>query len=357
MKAISLAIKLLPIFFLHCSSSVSEPGPTDYESSLATISIDGKNDRKIAFYAISGYGGSSANLHWLGDKPQFLLCRNNIYLYNLDGEVLKQIQKPANINEVDVSPDGSLAVLACAGTIAELYLLNTMSYELKKITDTPDMVERFPRFSQDGRKIVYATLAGKSGKEPLALKMYDLISDSSSTLLVREKYNTDFLPFATPCFGKNDEIVYYIHNFTDTLSHNSPSKLYSLNLRSGEISLIDENATWPAFMKYAPIGDRLVYLANKPFWGIRVYDAANNLFFELGDKIRSECHAIGPNLILNINSSGTRVVAGTDYCSDAVLYSINIATSEYATICPGTSPALSRDGKTVIYVKTQLRGK
>lgn len=355
MKQILIIILCCSFYFIQCSLLMDDDdyfGPIEYESFLASISIDGKNDQKIMSYAISGYA-TGADMYWLIDKESFLLRRDDLYIYNLNGEVIKIIQKPANIIDMDVSPDGSYAVMACTGDIAELYLLDIVSLDIRKITDSPEMVERYPRFSQNGQKIVYATAPGKSGKDPLALKLYDMVTDSSCTLKLRDDKNKHFIPFAMPCFGKHDEIVYFINNFDSVLTYAGTSKLYSLNLKSGHVTLIDENAAWAADMKYAPIGNRLVYLTSEPFWGIRVYDAAANRFYELGDKIQTECRAIGPNPILNINREGSIVVAGTDYCSDTNIYSINIENAEYFKIVLGTSPELSRDGKTILYVKTQ----
>ncbi len=254
---------------------------------------------------------------------------------------------------MDVNSDCSYAVLACNGDIAELYLLNISSLEIKKITNSPQMVERYPRFSQDGQRIVYATQTGKAGTDPVALKLYDLVADSSYLLLLRDSENKHFNPFTTPCFGKNDEIIYYIYNFNETLTYAGTSKLYSLDLKSGKVELIDENVYWATYVKYASIGDRLVYLTHEPFRGIRVYDATSKIFFEPGDRIHNECHAIGPNLILNINPEGSIVVAGTDYCDNTNIYSINIENAKYYPTCLGTSPKLSQDGKTILYVKTQ----
>ena len=158
-------------------------------------------------------------------------------------------------------------------------------------------------------------------------------------------------PFTTPCFGKNDNTIYYIY-YSNALSYAGTSKLYSLDLNSREVVLIDENADGSADMKYSQIGNRLVYLTNNPYRGIRVYDATARNFFELGDRIHNECRAIGPHLILNINPQGTIVIAGTDYCNKTNIYSINIENAEYYPICLGTSPALSQDGKTILYVKT-----
>jgi len=355
MKQILIIILCCFFYFINCSLPFDDcdcSGPIDYESFIASINIDRTNDQKILSYAISS-GATSADIHWLGEKPLFILRRDDLYFYNLNGEVIKEIKKPTNIIEIDVSYDGSYAVLACSGDVAELYLLDNVSYEMRKITDSPGMVERYPRFSQNGQKIVYATMAGKDGKDQLSLMLYDLIADSSYILLLRDDENLHFHPFATPCFGKNDEIIYYINNFNKNLTYAGTSKLYSFNLKSGQVTLIDNNAAWAADMKYATIGDRLVYLTSDPFWGIRVYDATANKFFELGDKIQNECHAIGPNQILNINPQGTIVVAGTDYCSDTNLYSINVDNTEYFKICLGTSPSLSFDGKTILYVKTQ----
>ena len=318
---------------------------------MACISVDGKNDQIIA-----NYGGGSrpalADMHWLGEQPMFVLGGDALFIRNLEGEVIRKIQTPDRILEIDVSPDGSYTAIACGGDVDDLHLVNTSSLEIRKITDSPEMVERYPRFPQDGKKILYAAVARQGSKDPPALKLYDLIVDSSYTLLLRDSTNKHFNPFTTPCFGRNDELVYFVNIFDSVATSIGTSKLYSLNLKSGEVTLIDDTAAWAVSIKYAPIGDRLVYLT-EPLWAIRVYDAATKRFFDLGDKIQKECHAAGPKQILNINQQGTIVVAGTDYCSNTNIYSINVENAGYSKICLGTSPALSRDGKTLLYVKTR----
>ena len=181
-----LIIILCCVFnFILCSFPTDEDdysGPMEYDSFLANISINGKNDQKITYYS-SNSRAVSAKMYWLGEKPLFLLYRDDLYIYNMNGEIINSIKKPANILDMDVNYDGSYAVFACNGDSAELYLFNISLLEIKKITNSPQMMERYPHFSQDGQKIVYTVQTGNAATDPYALKLYDLVADSSYTLL------------------------------------------------------------------------------------------------------------------------------------------------------------------------------
>ncbi len=80
MKQILIIILCCSLNFIQCSFPTDEDdysGPIEYESFLASISIDGKNDQKIVNYAISS-GATSAKMHWLGEKPLFILRRDDL---------------------------------------------------------------------------------------------------------------------------------------------------------------------------------------------------------------------------------------------------------------------------------------
>ncbi len=346
-------ILILIIIFMACSLPVEEESSEYfyYESFISLISIDGENFETLVNHA-GGVEATSADIYWLGDKSQFLVNRDDLYIYDLEGTLVKEIRIPDCNIDIDTSPNGDNIAIRCGGDGSDLYIIDTESFKMKKITNTPSIVERYPRFSSDGKKIVYVCVFDKEDQEKPAIKLYDMDSDSSVTLITVKEENLHSNPFVSPCFGKNDEILYYMNNYNKEINYSGTTTLYSYNLITSEISEIDKNAIWFTKMQYAPAGDRLVYLTREPFCGIKVFDANTQSFYNLGDKIHEECRAIGPNQILNINSQGTHVIAGTDYCSSTHIYAIDIEKAEYKEIALGTSPALNNDDKTILFVKT-----
>ncbi len=346
-------ILILLIILMACSLPVKEESSEYfyYESFISLISIDGENFETLVNHA-GGAEASSADIYWLGDKSQFLVNRDDLYIYDLEGTLVKEIRIPDNIIDIDTSPNGDNIAIRCGGDSSDLYMIDTESFEMKKITNTPSIVERYPRFSSDGKKIVYVCVFDTEDQEKPAIKLYDMDSDSSVTLITVKEENLHFNPFESPCFGKDDKIIYYMNNYNNEINYGGTTTLYSYNLITGEKRKIDENTASASKMKYATKGDRLVYLTNEPFRGIKVFDANTQNFYNLGDTIHEECRAIGPNQILNINSQGTHVIAGTDYCSNTHIYAIDIEKAEYKEIALGTSPALNKDDKTILFVKT-----
>lgn len=351
-KGMMRYIAAILLSFFSCSSPVGDDLDHNVGKLIfSTMHVDGGEHQKIGDCC----EGAGVRLFWFQGDSVFLKQTDILEVINIDGKVRAYIRGPKNISSFDTNKDGSQIVLACSDRAgADLYLVQTGDYEIIQLTDSPLIVERFPRFSEDGNKIVFSTFLRDGADGEPSLNYYDLAKKSITTIIVRQDHNLQSTPFWYPCFGKNDTLIYYIQFFTDSATPQGTNALYSVGLDGNNNTLIDLSARATTPIDYATIGDKLVYEGGdtRPR-SIHVYDAASKTITKLGNFAEAECGAIGPSTVLRISEDGSRIVAGTDYCRNVNIYSIDTENLRITKLGIGMTPDISSDGKTILFLKAE----
>jgi len=122
---------------------------------------------------------TNADYSWRGnwtpayspDRKTIALARNtapsqtDIFLMRLDGKGLRRLTQTNGRDDDEFaptwSPDGQTIVYSSTRDgNSELYAIDSNGANERRLTDTPDVEEQFPRFSRDGRRILYVHRGG-----------------------------------------------------------------------------------------------------------------------------------------------------------------------------------------------------
>ena len=142
-----------------------------------SFSLDGK---KILFSSFSGdtYGISTINIDGTGQSfikagvdfnPVFSPDGNEVFyeddsLYSFDLQTKNKTKLTGSISSFSLSPDGSMVAYAyrleeegtAATTVSDIWAMNSDGTGAVQVTNTPDIYEASPRWSPDGKKIVFS---------------------------------------------------------------------------------------------------------------------------------------------------------------------------------------------------------
>lgn len=96
----------------------------------------------------------------------------------------------------------------------DLYLIQTDGSGLRKLTDSPNVTERYPSFSHQGDRIVYATLSVPDYKFS-TIEIMDLASGDTTVMHSFENHlepHISYNPFWYPVFSFDDKrVLFYWH--------------------------------------------------------------------------------------------------------------------------------------------------
>jgi len=341
------------VITLSCSFPVEDDYyPEEEIFSFYTYNIEKEKYKKIC----SCCSGNPMEARWLIDDSLFVVKSDDIDIMDINGNRIQHIQKPKNIAYFNISENGSMIVLACSDRAgADMYLVETGGYEIIQLTNSPLIVEKYPKFSIDNTKIVYSTYVREGGSGLPSLNIYDIESDSIKTILTRQPGDAESTPFWYPHISKDNKIIYYTRSYTDTVSKEKVSSLYSIHIDGSDNTLLVENVYQFIPTRYAVFGDKIVYEGGEWPLSIYVFDTISKSKKNYGNFIRNECRAIGPNPIFQINKEGTLIVVGTDYCRDTHIYLINVNSDKIKKLAIGNYPNFSSDGNTILFLAKETK--
>ena len=162
-------------FFSTDSNWFGSPG------GLYIVNVDGSDLRRLASCERIAYSGQSS-IDWSpsGDRLVYVNEGTEIRVVNVDGSGGQTVA--SGVHPV-WNPTGDSILYTHASAAADLYLgAANGSGTARQITATPAVVEFHPRFSPDGKQILYTSYAGRIDDAPGHLIVQDLATGTSRIL-------------------------------------------------------------------------------------------------------------------------------------------------------------------------------
>lgn len=200
MKKIFFLLLPIIIFFLSCNQII---GPeTTSEEWIATIDIDGTN---LEYVCESDGAGPFfvPDLQNSGDELILLSYSNRIDLMNIDGTDRRTIIDSVG-TVFSFSHDKTKMLLNYEG---DIYIANVDGTEFQNLTNTPDILETDPSFSNNNEKIVYSYRLNNGTHAYLVIK--DLATNQDSIIFEYDMgRNAQGVSFTYPSFQNDNQILY-----------------------------------------------------------------------------------------------------------------------------------------------------
>ncbi|MFH0921394.1 MAG: hypothetical protein V1913_13660 [Fibrobacterota bacterium] len=216
-----------PLAHINIQPSVSPDGRTlayfsDREDFIGIYLLDARTGKRLGKLAESGTSDNFESFHsyksgiaWSPDGARILFVaqtqgQDAIRILDVKkGKVVRTLPvRMERIEHPDWSPDGNHVVFSglVAGS-SDLYTLDIQSGALKKITADPNY-DTYPRFSSDGKKIVFVSEWGKRNPGSSGLHLFLIGSDGTG---LRQLTDTPF-DDEMPVFSNDDKYIYFVSN-------------------------------------------------------------------------------------------------------------------------------------------------
>jgi len=326
----------LVLMMIQCDFPSASKDAVTRNYSLNVTDITGQNQTEIRrndFATAQTYFSKD-------DSSLLILSPGSLSKLSLrDTTLLSHIPIPLeHMREYAIAPDHSSIVFVAGPDKwkGDIYRINANGTDLRRLTFTPETIERDIAFSSDGKKIVFCTLSVQ-GMEVQTVTIYDFELNTTREVIHWQKelqsVNPTFL-FHSPVFiDQNSQIMYLKRN----TEHPTLASLLLHNLQDNSQTLVDAKAK--VFNPIRTVGNRGQFLYTQ-------------FHFPLGDL-----------LLRNIQSSDSLVVIGgvdhdTDYIgtddgatvliwnidnSNKYIYRKDMNLPGTTKLATGTQPSFSSD--------------
>lgn len=185
---------------------------------------------------------------------------SDIYLIHEGGSDLQRLtDAPGADYEPDVSPDGSTIVFvsnrAGEGT-AQLFLMATDGSAVRRLTfsgrDDPAVVDDYPHWSPDGRRIVFQRTRSVAGRADADIWLIDIETGEESQLT-----DTPNAWDSTPSFTADGRGVLFESN------RDGDYEIYRLDLASRALTQLTHDDGADLEAKASPDGKRIVFASDR----------------------------------------------------------------------------------------------
>jgi len=251
MKKILLFISLLYLLF-GCSDS---PEPM-WEDAIFIIDDDGNNVTYIA-------DGSPGSIQFAPDDLKLIINRgpSGIWSMNTDGSeykaIIDSISGGSSLPSIYTDSLGHTQIAFASG---DIYIMNMDGTNLRNLTNTPDVRDRYPHFSPDGDSIVYAT----DSDSETTISIMDTNGENTRKLISK---STEPYPcyYDYPRYNISGDKIYY--NYLG-----EQRGLCSINADGTDSSLLFEGILQSYILSMSEDGNKLVFSCNSHIYMLNTKD-------------------------------------------------------------------------------------
>lgn len=337
-------VKIILIVFLFlamlaCEEVVNESEVYyDEVENLALINSDGTD------FHVIGKSYGYREKYFVNNDSQILIKTYKAFvLMNLDGSIVKRIPIDMEMRRSCISHDRS--TIAFVGTNSEgqeIYLMKYDGTNLRKITHSPTVQKRFPSFSFDDKRIVYAT----RDKRFPTIEIVDIATGEVS-LIRRDTIPTykSIVPHWYLCFSRDDKYVFYIYEYWDNSRYRED--LRAIYLENRNLKILEKNVSILGNIVVSTSSNKIIFMSADPLLHLFVldYDSMNKI--DLGEA------PVGT--LIDISDDGSKIVYGNEssYYDDEIV-KINIDGTGRKILSEGGWPVFSSDASKVLFLKHEF---
>ncbi|MBL7085906.1 MAG: DUF5050 domain-containing protein [Candidatus Cloacimonetes bacterium] len=230
--------------------------------------------------------GSPGSIQFAPDDLKLIINRgpSGIWSMNTDGSEYKAIIDSISVgSSLPSIYTDSLGHTQIAFESGDIYIMDIDGTNLRNLTSTPDVRDRYPHFSPDGDSIVYTT----DSDTLITISIIDKNGESSRILISNTPSTKLAQVYYYPRFNINGDKIYYI--FFSELEG-----LYSINTDGTDNSLLFEGSVYTDILSMSNDWSKLVFSAESHIY---ILNTKDNGIVDLGI-------GRGPN----ISSDGSKVV-------------------------------------------------
>lgn len=194
----------------------------------------------------------------------------------LDGNEMKFFNYEGDItHEYDINLDGitdpvfsfNQKFLLCMASDKnsknkDLYLIPTDGSDLRKLTDSPNVAERYPSFSHQGDKIVYTTLSVPDYKFS-TIEIMELAGGDTTVMHSFENHlepHVSYNPFWYPVFSFDDRKVLFYWQRRNNRTGLRYTEFHAIHVDNREMTLLDGSASFTGAIVTSAISDYALYM-------------------------------------------------------------------------------------------------
>ncbi len=328
-----------------CQFSEGPDHPYKEIQNLCIINSDGSSYSVIAqeYYA-------TTEKYLVNNDSQILLAGyEEFILMNIDGSNIIQIPVSMDLLNTCISHDRSkIAFIGQKNSEQDIFIMDWNGSNLKKVTNTPSVAKRNPSFSFDGSKIVYILIYSSQTQILPSLEIVDIISDETKVVLEDTNHaSKSSSPYWYPCFGKDNDIIFYIYEYWSYEKNIYEDALYSINVSGINNKIVENDVSRLGNIATTSHSQKIVFLGSGDPIHIFITDY-NGL-----NKIDLGITPIGT--FINISDDGTKIVYGNEQATyDDNIVIINSDGTDRKILIKGGSPVFSSDASRVLFIKKEI---
>jgi len=231
---------------------------------------------------------------------------------------------------------------------SDVYVLDLVTMDLTRLTDTPSVNERFPAISDNGKKIVFSAQQRNVGE---ALLLYDLETAKTDTLVYRSATEFSNRFFWYQRFIDNDTRVLYLN------SAPRGDSLETIKLHATDRKIIDSGRITDMNKMVTSLnGSRVVYSkSGSPGEIVSIKTDGSGYLKVADDRGQGNGYAIsndGETIIVWLVDNGANFFDNGEL---TIMYALNADGTNRRRLAQGRDATFSNDGSKIIFTALRQR--